>query len=102
MKTRDGMYSDVMDADAPDRGAGLENVAPRQVKGIIEIPEDIVMRHRDLLGHVLEVLLRQWGLATVEVRIRPNNGEAPGVVTGCTRQRLHLAGHCFPLALTYC
>ncbi len=102
MSARDRIRSDVVEAAAPDQETSLDPMAPRPVKGTIDIPEDIVMRHRDLLGHVLEVLLRQWGLATVEVRIRPNNGEARGVVNGSSQQRLHLAGHCFPLALTYC
>ena len=102
MITRDGMYSYVMDAGARDQGTGVGNVAPRHVKGTIDIMEDIVMHHHDVLGHVLEVLLRRWGLATVEVRIRSNNGEAPSM-TNCSSQRhLDLAGHSFPLTLTYC
>ncbi len=102
MIARDRMHSYVMGADAPDRGTGVDNVVPRQVKGTIDIAEDIFMHHHDVLGHVLEVLLRQWGLATVEVRIRPNNGEAPSVANCTSQQRLDLAGHSFPLTLTYC
>ena len=102
MIVRDRMHSDVMDADAPDRETGVDNVAPRHVKGTIDIAEDIVMHHRDVLGHVLEVLLRQWGLATVEVRIRSNNGEAPSMTNCSSQQHLDLAGHSFPLTLTYC
>ncbi len=102
MITRDRIRSDVMNADALDRETESDHMAPQQVKGTIDIPEAIIMHHRDLLGHALQVLLLQWGLARVEVRVHPDNGEAPRMSKGASQQRLHLAGHCFPLALTYC
>ncbi len=95
----DGMPSHVVDSDAPTQRKGRDHMATRSVKGTIDIPEDIVVHNHDILGHVLEVLLHQWGLAAVEVRIRANDGAASGVINRNMQQRLEVAGHSFPLAL---
>ena len=74
----------------------------RCVKGTVDIPEDLALHNRDLVGHVLDVLVRQWGLSAVEVRIRADDGEAPGETDPNSRRRLEVAGHSLPLALADC
>ncbi len=101
MLSRDGVSTPV-DADAVHRRNGLDATGTRCVKGTIDIPKDMVLHDHDLLSRVLGVLVRQWGLDTVEVRIRADNGEAPGVTNFNRQCRLEVAGHSFPLALADC
>ncbi len=102
MMSRDEMSTEVVDADAVYHRNGLDAIRTRCVKGTIDIPKDLALRDHDLLSRVVGVLVRQWGLCTVEVRIRADDGEAPGV-TGSIRQcRLEVAGHSLPLALAEC
>ncbi len=102
MMSRDGISTQVVDADAVCRGNGPHAMGTRCVKGTIDIPKDMVLRDHDLLSRVVGVLVRQWGLSAVEVRIRADDGEAPGV-TGSIRQcLLEVAGHSLPLALADC
>ena len=68
----------------------------------VNILEDLALHKRDLLSRVLRVLVRQWGLCTVEVRIRADDGEAPGVTDSNRQCRLEVAGHSLPLALADC
>ncbi len=74
----------------------------RCVRGTIDIPEDLALHNRDLVGRVLDVLVGQWGLCTVEVRIRADDGEAPAETDPNSRCRLEVAGHSFPLTLADC
>ena len=102
MMSRDEMSTQAVDADTVYRGNGPDAIDTRCVKGTIDIPEDLVLRDHDLLSRVLGVLVRQWGLYTVEVRIRADDGEAPGVTNSYRQCRLKVAGHSFPLALADC
>ncbi len=102
MMSRDGMYMQLVDADVAHRRNGLDAGETRCVKGTIDIPKDMVLRDHDLLSRVLGVLVRQWGLCTVEVRIHAGDGEAPGVTSSNRQCRLEVAGHSFPLALADC
>ena len=102
MMSRDEMSTQVMDADAVYRRNGLDAIRTRCVKGTIDIPKDLALRDHDLLSRVLRVLIRQWGLCTVEVRIRADDGDAPGVTDSNRQCRLEVAGHSLPLALADC
>ena len=102
MMSRDEMSTQVVDADAVYCGNGPDVIGTRCVKGTIDIPKDLVLRDHDLLSHVLGVLVRQWGLYTVEVHIRADDGGAPGVTSSNRQCRLEVAGHSFPLALADC
>ncbi len=102
MMSRDGTSTPVVDADAVYRGNGPDAMGTRGVKGTIHIPKDLVLRDHDLLSRVLGVLVRHWGLDTVEVRIRADDSEAPGVTSSNRQCRLEVAGHSFPLALADC
>jgi hypothetical protein len=68
MMARDGMPAPTVEATALRWGQGRNPVAMRRVKATIDIPEDVVVRNRDLLGHVLKVLLWQWGLGARSTR----------------------------------
>ncbi len=72
------------------------------MRGTIVIPEDLALHNRDLVGRVLDVLVRQWGLSAVEVRISADDGEVPGQTNPSSHCRLEVAGHSFPLALADC
>ena len=102
MMAPDGPPPQVVASDTPSLGKGLDTVAPRCVKGIIDIPEDIVVHHRDLVGRVLEVLMQQWGLGAVEVHVGASYEEASGLTNANPLQRLKVAGHSFPFALAHC
>ncbi len=102
MMSRDEMSTQVVDADAVCRGKGPRAMGTRCVKGTIDIPKDMVLRDHDLLSRVVGVLIRQWGLSAVEVRIHAGDGEAPGVTSSNRQCRLEVAGHSFPLALADC
>jgi hypothetical protein len=62
----------------------------------------MVLRDHDLLSRVLDVLVRQWGLSTVEVRIRADDSGASGVTSPNRQCRLKVAGYNFPLSLADC
>ena len=102
MMSRDEMSTQVVDADTVYRGNGPDAIGTRCVKGTIDIPEDLVLHDHDLLSRVLGVLVRQWGLYTVEVRVRAADGGAPGVASSNRQCRLEVAGHSLPLALADC
>ncbi len=72
---------------------------PRRAKGIVNIPADIVLESAELLGRVLTVLIGQWGLDAVEVRIAEDKPEAGGVTSRTSRHILTVAGHDFPFVL---
>ena len=102
MMSRDEMSTQVVYADAVHHRNGLDAMGTRRVKGTIDIPNDMMLRDHGLLSRVLEVLVRQWGLDTVEVRIGANNGEAADVTDSNRQYRLEVAGHSFPFALADC
>jgi hypothetical protein len=102
MMSRDGISTQVVDADPVYRANGVDAMGTWCVKGTIDIPKDLVLRDHDLISRVLGVLVRQWGLDTVEVRIRADNGESPGVTNFKRQCRLEIAGHSFPLTLADC
>lgn len=71
----------------------------RRVKGIIGIHANMVLNNTDLLGRALTVLIAQWGLDVVEVRISRDMPEAAGLVSRTSPHILTVAGHSFPFVL---
>ena len=99
---RSGFYAKNTLAPSSKLTSGSYAGRTRRVRGTIDIPEDLALHNSDLVGRVLDVLVRQWGLSAVEVRIRADDGEEPGEINPNSRRRLEVAGHSFPLALVDC
>ena len=104
MRSRDRSSSYAKNTLAPSSKLTSSSYAGRTrcVRGTIDIPEDLALHNSDLVGRVLDVLVRQWGLSAVEVRIRADDGEEPGEINLNSLRCLEVAGHSFPLALVDC
>ena len=50
----------------------------------------------------VDVLVRQWGLSVVEVRMIVDDGEVQDETNPNSQRRLEVAGHSFPLTLADC
>ncbi len=74
---------------------------PRQVKGTLEIPAEVVRHHREVVDRALTVLEHQWGLKAVELQVRAADLGASDAPTVPTRHMLKVAGYSFPLYLEY-
>jgi hypothetical protein len=98
---RSGSYAENTLAPSSKLSSGSYAGRTRCVRGTIDIPEDLALHNRDLVDRVLDVLVRQWGLSAVEVRILADD-EAPGETDPNSRRRLEVAGHSLPLALADC
>ena len=104
---QDRAHRSCRDYLAPDRAqqlhdgtaSRLETPTPRRVKGILGIRADLALESADLLGRALTVLIGQWGLDAVEVRIAEDEPEAVGLTGGNSPHVLTVAGHDFPLIL---
>ena len=91
----------IMDRDGSIRRNGRGSLTARRMKGTVYIPEDLVLHNRDVLAHMLEVLLVQWGLNTVELRLGIDEPGTVAVPVGHTRSSITVAGRSFPVDLEY-
>src|SRR3712207_3707421 len=58
-----------------DISAQLDEPTPARVKGIVDIRAGSLLENSDLFGRALTVLIGQWGLDAVEVRIAADKPE---------------------------
>jgi hypothetical protein len=80
---------------------GSDAQKSRRVKATLEIPDEVVRQHREVVDHALEVLARQWGLSDVELKVRAAKPGAPSGSSGAAQHALTVAGYSFPLRLEY-
>ena len=89
----------MMERDGSMRRHGRGSLTAGQVKGTVYIPEELALHNRDVVASILEVLLVQWGLNTVELRLGIDEPGTLAVPVGHTRSSITVAGRSFPVDL---
>ena len=69
------------------------------VKGTLVIPADVVRHHPEIVDRALGIVLNQWGLGEVELRVRGDETPASTDLAGVAEASLSVAGYMFPCLL---